>query len=71
MGDRQEHLKTWEWDWSLDGYRCRMVIEADITLNGKIILEIEDDASMDDHLVVYQMPRRFNDNRFWGIYPNF
>ena len=44
FGDRVEHKRDWSWDWSLDGYYCRMIIEADITLNGKIELEIVDNG---------------------------
>lgn len=34
------HSRKWEYDWSMDGYYCRMLIEADTTLNGKLELEL-------------------------------
>ena len=45
-----------------------MVIQADATLNGKILLEVVDDASME--ITIYQMPRNFNNKKYWGLFPN-
>lgn len=40
FGNTKFHKREWDWDWSKDGYHCRMVIEADTALNGKINLEV-------------------------------
>lgn len=45
-----------------------MVIEADPTLNGKIVLDIDEISHQ--KVTIYQLPRNFNNQNYQGIFPN-
>lgn len=45
-----------------------MLIEADVTLNGKLELEVMEDA--EQSVTIYQMPSKFGQGDYRGFFPN-
>lgn len=68
FGNRVQHTREWGWDFWLDGYYCRMIIEAEATLNGKILLEVIEKSYQ--KITIYQMPKNFHNDKYQGIFPN-
>ena len=67
-GNTAYHRKTWNWDWSLDGYHCRMLIEADPGMNGKLHLEVLDTGWQ--KVEIMMMPGFMHTDQYWGLYDN-